>query len=127
LPSTLRCCGSSTTSSYANCRRTHVITLPHVDIKRTPFSPKDRNIDIYRRFVVAEPFDGCSPLLNLDKLGVQTYFLLVNGPNCSYRQKAYHAMKAGAMGVIIIDDDPHRLEEPYSMFPDGTFLSFLID
>lgn len=77
--------------------------------------------------MLAEPFDACSPLFNTDKLAAQSFFVLVNGPNCSYRQKAYHAMKAGAMGVIIVDDDPNRLEEPYSMFTDGTFLSFLID
>lgn len=79
-------------------------------LRLTPFSPRDRNVDIYRRFVVAEPFDGCSPLLGFDKLDAQSFFVLVNGPSCSYRQKAYHAMKAGAMGVIIVDDDPHRSE-----------------
>lgn len=31
------------------------------------------------------------------------------------------------MGIIIIDDDPNRLEEPYASFSDGQFLSFLID
>lgn len=34
---------------------------------------------------------------------------------------------AGAIGVIIIDDDHNRLEEPYAMLQDGKILSFLID
>lgn len=110
---------------YAIYRKTPVADRITLEIRLTPFSPKSRNLDIYRRLIVAEPFDACTPLNTT--METQTFFVLANGPGCSYRQKAYNAMTAGAMGVIIIDDDFKRSEEPYSMFTDGQILSFLID
>lgn len=96
--------------SYGSSRNTLVKLHVTSDLRLTPFSQKNRNIDIYRRLIIAEPFDGCSPMQIPSNLEQGSYFILANGPSCSYRQKAYHAMRSGAIGIVIIDDDPHRLE-----------------
>eukprot|EP01033_Poteriospumella_lacustris_P010307 gene10307-7323_t len=58
-----------------------------------------------KRFVFAEPRDGCQDLTNADLID-SSHILLVNRGSCTFGTKAKVAQKAGAAGVLIINNEP---------------------
>jgi hypothetical protein len=58
-----------------------------------------------KRFVFAEPRDACSDLENAELIN-KNHILLVHRGTCTFGTKAKIAEKAGASGVIIINNEP---------------------
>lgn len=63
------------------------------------------NYGIYGRLILANPIDGCSPFkLPQDIEHIYDRILVVKRGNCMFIEKARLAEKAGALGVIVIDN-----------------------
>jgi len=52
--------------------------------------------------IIAEPADACGPLTNAQELSGAV--LLVDRGSCSFMEKALNVERAGALGVIVIDN-----------------------
>ncbi|XP_014768145.1 protease-associated domain-containing protein 1 [Octopus bimaculoides] len=80
---------------------------------------------IYHRInlVVAEPYLGCSPLLN--KHVVDGAVVLLKQGKCTFVTKSFHAEQAGAVAVLITDSDSNNDSEYFNMIHDSS--SHIID
>lgn len=82
---------------------------------------KDFGVDFDRmytkvRMVVAEPVEGCRPITN--SLTNAVAFLLRGG--CSFVTKSNNAEEAGAIAVIVADNDEENDEHMIDMVDDST-------
>lgn len=58
-----------------------------------------------KRFVFAEPRDGCEPLTNANII-TNEHIVLVNRGTCTFGTKAKEVMKTNASSVIIVNNEP---------------------
>ncbi|ESP00438.1 hypothetical protein LOTGIDRAFT_238546 [Lottia gigantea] len=77
-----------------------------------PFSDVYKSIDM----VLSQPYEACSPLSN-DVVGS---VVMVTRGACSFLTKSYYAEKAGAVAVIIADNDHENNEALIDMVHDET-------
>ncbi|XP_052706925.1 PRADC1-like protein isoform X1 [Crassostrea angulata] len=68
--------------------------------------------------VVANPYNGCSELLN--KRRVDGAVVLIQRGDCSFVTKTINAENAGAVAVLITDNDAQNDEAQIQMVQDGT-------
>lgn len=68
--------------------------------------------------VPGEPYHGCSPLTNIDLI-LNSVALIQRG-GCSFVTKTFNAEQAGAIAIIITDQDEENDSGSVDMIQDGT-------
>lgn len=66
--------------------------------------------------VVADPISGCTELLNLHK--IPGNFVMVERGECSFVEKIARCEEAGAVGVIVYDNNPDNRSNLVAMIDD---------
>lgn len=68
--------------------------------------------------VISEPFQGCSSPIN--KLELKHNVVLIERGGCSFLSKCIHALREGALAVIIADNNPTNDDQYIDMMDDNT-------
>lgn len=68
--------------------------------------------------VISEPSQGCSSAIN--KLELRHNVVLIARGGCSFLSKCIHALREGALAVIIMDDNANNDDQYIDMMDDST-------